>query len=171
MRTGVIDQEEKYFPVIRQIAGGDVLLVSGEIGECNLLFVDDVKESGRPAAMLDIRLSIVVRRREEDARLPSDKIRALQRDGRFPSFVLLAACVSGARSMTGLHRLDGGREDHVAGIPSELIILPSVTFNLRFACNTADTCGISGIAPIPTRYAFGACTTGKSISVPATVLM
>jgi hypothetical protein len=48
---------------------GDVLLVSGEIGECNFLFVDDVKESGRPAAMMDIRLSIVVRRREEDARL------------------------------------------------------------------------------------------------------
>ena len=101
--------------IVREVAERDVLPVAGEVGEADRLVIEHVQETGRPAAMLDIGLTVRARGGEEDARLRRDEagevgVILVSPSGPSPS------PVGKARALAGLHRLDGRREGDVAGV-------------------------------------------------------
>ncbi len=56
--VGVIHQEERDAVVGGEVAGGDVLLVAGEVGEGEGAAVEDMQEAGGAAAVLNVRPAV-----------------------------------------------------------------------------------------------------------------
>ncbi len=76
----VIDQEELRARVLGEVAEGDELPVADEIDEAERRFVEDAQESLPPAAVLDVRLALAARGREEHAGLLRDELSEFVRD-------------------------------------------------------------------------------------------
>ena len=55
--VGVVHEEERDAGVVLEVAEGDVLLVAAQVGEGDQLWIDDVDEALRAAAMLDVGLA------------------------------------------------------------------------------------------------------------------
>ena len=142
---GVVDEEQLRARILCQVAESDVLPVAAEVGEGQRVFIEQVQESGRAAAMLNIRLPFEVRGREKEATLRGDEPAKIRRDGSFPATALFHARIGAARSaarLDGLHRFGEGHIARVAG--SHSLSRPQATWR--------------------------AAATGKSITVCATLL-
>ena len=115
---GVVHQEEERPRVLREVAQRDVLAVAAEVGEGERPLVQDLQEAGRAAPVLDVRLALGVRRPEVEHVEAGEERLQLRRDGRLPAGAPLHAGVGGTGALLHLDGLHGGREGHVAGIPS-----------------------------------------------------
>ncbi len=112
----IVDQENIRLRVLAEIALRDVLPVAAVICEGQRGLVENLDEARRAAAMLDVGLTIGVRRRQEETRLLADE----GGEGRINLGAKTAAVfhmgVATARTLSGLNGLHGGRESDVAGI-------------------------------------------------------
>ena len=69
LAVDIVDQEKMRLRILGEIAERDILPVAREIGKADGLLIEHLEEARRPAAMLDVRLAVLARRGEEDARL------------------------------------------------------------------------------------------------------
>src|SRR5262249_7768322 len=69
----IVDQEKVGFGIVRKIALRDKLPVTRKVDKADGLVIEDMQETGRPAAVLNIRLSFCARSGEKNTRLRLDE--------------------------------------------------------------------------------------------------
>ena len=112
----IIHHENMGFRILRQIALGDVLPVTAVIGKRDGVLVDDFDKALRPAAVLDIGLTVRGSRREKEAVGLGEEAGEIFVDLGAPAAARLDFCVGVARALAGLDRLDRRREGDIAGM-------------------------------------------------------
>ena len=112
----IVDQEKMRLRILGEIAERDILPVAPKIGEADRLLIKHLEEARRPAAMLDVRLAVLARRGEEDARLRFDERRKIRRDPRLPGALLLHRRIGLPRSLARLRRLYRCGEGDIARV-------------------------------------------------------
>jgi hypothetical protein len=89
------------------------LPVAGKIDKADGLVVEHPQEAGRPAAVLNIGLSFRADGSEKNARLRLNERSEIGGDLGRPGASFLHATICLAGALSGLHRLDRGREGNV----------------------------------------------------------
>ena len=101
----VVDQEQVCLGVFRKVAAGDELAVPDKIDKSDGVVVNDLQEARWPAAVLDVRLTVSIRRRHKDAGLGFYKSFQVIADVCLPAARLFLACIGSARAFAGLYGL------------------------------------------------------------------
>jgi hypothetical protein len=109
----IVHEEEKSARILGQIAGADILSVAVEIGKGERLLVDDGQEAGRSASMLDIKLAILVRRRQIERPYAGNEACKVGVDRGGEPALRLHARVAFARATSFLRGLDRRRKRDV----------------------------------------------------------
>ena len=80
----IIDQKQVGLGIVGEVALRDILPIAGKIDKADRPIVEHPQEAGRPAAVLDVRLSLRAGGGEKDTRLRADEGRKVRSDPGLP---------------------------------------------------------------------------------------